>query len=173
MKLAQYLLVGTFGVALICLLGLAKAGTTNSQAQPLLLSGLALSATNGSLLLKAPIPTPVFGTVFTEGNKGNEGLFQTSTAEPLSAAAVQSRKGPLPFLWTRSDGQRFALFDLRSKGQEKLKPGIYEAAPYSGIVVVPEAHTDDRALVPVGNEALKMPVIKPEIRLIPRGTEKK
>ena len=62
-------------------------------------------------------------------------------------------------------------------GTVRPRPGIYEAAPYTGIVVVPGPHPDDRALI--GEQStgaanlvepeLRTPIIVPELRLIPRG----
>jgi hypothetical protein len=50
-----------------------------------------------------------------------------------------------------------------------VKPGIYEAEPYKGIVVAPGPQWDDRCLVLGGNPNYPMPVQRPELRLIPRG----
>jgi hypothetical protein len=54
------------------------------------------------------------------------------------------------------------------------KPGVYTSAPYTCIVVVPGDHPDDKSIVGgrgVGQEVEPMPMYKPELRLIPRGTK--
>jgi len=56
------------------------------------------------------------------------------------------------------------------------KPGIYETAPYTSIIVVPGPHPDDRAIVPLGGPGTaipSIPTIQPELRLIPRDKPQK
>ncbi|HEY5914302.1 MAG TPA: hypothetical protein VJA21_27245 [Verrucomicrobiae bacterium] len=53
----------------------------------------------------------------------------------------------------------------------QLKPGVYESAPYTCIVVVPGAHPDDRSCVGGAypdTAASRMPTITPGLRFIPR-----
>lgn len=65
------------------------------------------------------------------------------------------------------------LRPIRPDGQ--LEPGIYEAAPFTCIVVVPGRHLDDKMIV--GGQSLagtnvfvpRMPMVRPELRFIPRG----
>ena len=59
------------------------------------------------------------------------------------------------------------------------KPGIYQAEPYSGIVIVPGPHPDDRAIIGWSNPTPgapavtpEMPTVKPELRLVPREPKK-
>jgi hypothetical protein len=47
-------------------------------------------------------------------------------------------------------------------------PGIYEAAPYKCIVVVPDAQLDDQCIVGPRANPPRMPTIKPDLELIPR-----
>jgi len=51
-----------------------------------------------------------------------------------------------------------------------LKPGIYQTAPYTCIVVVPPPHADDRAVIDPGGRVSSMPMItvEPQLRFIPR-----
>ena len=49
-----------------------------------------------------------------------------------------------------------------------LAPGIYQTAPYAGIVVVPGPHSDDRAVIQPQERVSKMPVIKPPLEFVPR-----
>jgi hypothetical protein len=48
-------------------------------------------------------------------------------------------------------------------------PGVYEAWPYTCIVVVPGAHPDDRCVAGALNVDPRMPKTEPELRLIPRN----
>ncbi len=56
------------------------------------------------------------------------------------------------------------------------KPGVYKSAPYSCIVVVPPPHPDDRGILgsagsrtnlQAGPPEFNMPVVRPELRLVP------
>jgi hypothetical protein len=60
------------------------------------------------------------------------------------------------------------------------KPGIYETAPFTGIVIVPGPELDDRAIIrlPEPSEGMAMPtapmpILKPELRFIPWPGAKK
>ncbi len=48
-----------------------------------------------------------------------------------------------------------------------LKPGVYSAAPYTGLVLVPKAHFDERMAHEIKGDFGRMPVIKPDLRLNP------
>jgi hypothetical protein len=52
-----------------------------------------------------------------------------------------------------------------------VPPGIYESAPFTCIVLVPDHHMDPHFVVPprMPPSASAMPVIQPEMRLIPRS----
>ena len=51
------------------------------------------------------------------------------------------------------------------------KPGVYETAPFSCIVLVPGPHPDDRAIIGSdrGNNYSAMPIVRPDLRFIPRS----
>ncbi len=58
----------------------------------------------------------------------------------------------------------------------RLAPGIYEAAPCTGFVIVPKAHLDERAIIQPGGQAFSaeavrpgMPALEPPLWLIPRS----
>jgi hypothetical protein len=148
MKLATYLAILAFSAALICMFGLAKAGTTNSAAQPTLM----LLSTNSISLLKNPL------------------LLQVPALPILESARVK----PQIFPHKPLDGKQTPLFDFLPKlNQQLLKPGVWQTEPYSCIVVVPGPHPDDRALIARGETKMNMPIIRPELRFIPREAEKK
>jgi hypothetical protein len=88
------------------------------------------------------IGVPPFGQV-TAGTNG---------WRPLS----QSSAKPLPFRGMPSNSM-------------VLAGGVYEAAPYSMIVVVPGPHADERGFVRPVEPNWPMPVVKPDLRLIPRS----
>ena len=58
-----------------------------------------------------------------------------------------------------------------SPGSDPLCPGVYRVVPYSGLVIVPEKHSDERALIATaGTNAagfLTMPTVKPDLRFVP------
>lgn len=58
------------------------------------------------------------------------------------------------------------LFLGKAYQDAQLKPGVYETWPYTCIVVVPGPHPDDKSMVPSTGDG--MPVIKPDLRFIPR-----
>jgi hypothetical protein len=51
---------------------------------------------------------------------------------------------------------------------QPVKPGIYLSEPYACIVVVPGAQADDGALIPPPEQVPPMPVVRPELRWVPR-----
>ncbi len=50
-------------------------------------------------------------------------------------------------------------------------PGVYLAKPYSMIVVVPGPHPDDKCIVSPSGPVAPMPVIPPELHLVPFHTK--
>jgi hypothetical protein len=58
---------------------------------------------------------------------------------------------------------------LPSGPAEPLKPGVYEAFPFTCIVVVPGPHPDDKSAFPMPGSQDRMPMVEPELRLIPRS----
>jgi hypothetical protein len=48
--------------------------------------------------------------------------------------------------------------------------GVYRTEPYSCIVVVPGPHPDDRCIVNPGSGHYSMPIIKPDLRFIPKDS---
>lgn len=57
------------------------------------------------------------------------------------------------------------------ESEAALKPGRYQTVPYSLVVVVPEPHMDDGFLTStaeaMASDSFRMPIIKPEVRLVP------
>jgi hypothetical protein len=51
-------------------------------------------------------------------------------------------------------------------------PGVYEAAPFTCIVVVPDQNIDPDFVVSPGVVSSAMPVFRPELRLVPRHPSK-
>jgi hypothetical protein len=94
----------------------------------------------------------------------------------LLASAASNAPGQLDFprfTWTNPAGRtpdHPARPDrsCRAGGAPgSLKPGIDQAAPYSGIVVVPQAHLDDRFIIRATGPESSMPILRPQIRLLP------
>jgi hypothetical protein len=107
--------------------------------------------------------------------------FFSSPAQIGPATFAQA--GP-PLLWTPlSTGPTNMLFVVRTNARslfdevrkanqrrvepQRYAPGVYEARPYSLIVVVPGPHPDDRCLCAPGGE-FRMRTRKPDLELIPR-----
>jgi hypothetical protein len=111
-------------------------------------------------------------------------------ANPSSAAAATvkqanaTRQAPLIVYFDVKAGQRSVMRNPspsvlvlpagKSPAPPVLKPGVYETAPYSCIVVVPGLHPDDRALIgsDSGNNYSAMPIIRPDLQFIPRSPGK-
>jgi hypothetical protein len=53
-----------------------------------------------------------------------------------------------------------------------LQPGIYETAPYSGLVLVPGSCGDERAIIVPSVQDFSMPMVEPDLRFIPRTPAK-
>src|SRR5258705_12340205 len=98
----------------------------------------------------APVsPAATFGVPALAGSIS---VFSVAPATPLSAnRSAQSKR----------------------LGYQRVQPGIYEAAPFTALVVVPPIHPDERYMLHprspgAPNGKYGMPVIKPELKLIPR-----
>ncbi len=72
--------------------------------------------------------------------------------------------------------QTFRVIPQRGS-PDGLAPGVYESYPYTCIVVVPGGHPDDKMImgrrIPGSTNEVEpnMPMVKPYLRLIPRGTK--
>ncbi len=78
----------------------------------------------------------------------------------------------LPRLARPKQGQVVRPLSPHPNGDVPLAPGIYETTPYTCIVVVPGGHPDDKMIrrAPSANTVTPgMPIVKPELRFIPRG----
>jgi len=128
---------------------------------PSILLGQAFEGTSGDLL------TPFTETALVYGNSSNA-VFVAGLRK--NAPAPSTNAGPR--IAGPNQGQVLFLQPNRPAGQ--LAPGVYETAPYTCIVVVPGAHPDDKMIVggaAVGMNEVdpKMPIVRPELRFIPRG----
>jgi hypothetical protein len=88
------------------------------------------------------------------------------TNRPNNRAATNSlpKSAPLAPNWT------LILTNHPGRGTNvstALLPGVYETAPYTCIVVVPEKHVDDSIFVAPTESVTRMPVVKPELQFIP------
>jgi hypothetical protein len=129
---------------------------------------------------------------FAEPKSGSNtnGFINRPLSPRLNAATnqfliVTPGHTPVPFLWRPVSGFTNlwstssipSLLLWRSfitnrspmlPGARTIKPGVYEAEPFTAIVVVPAPHTDDRCIVGGGALTEQMPIVKPDLRLIPR-----
>ncbi len=60
------------------------------------------------------------------------------------------------------------IMPRRAVTNDFLKPGVYEAHPYTCLVLVPSARFDEKFVVGIGKGGDKMPMVKPALKLIPR-----
>ncbi len=100
-------------------------------------------------------------------------------AEPARTMFVGMTQGTnVPFLAIPARSTNTLLFipyeskrarQAQLPAPEPLKPGVYETKPYSGIVVVPGPHPDDKCIFG-GQGNLKMPTKVPDLQLTPRST---
>ncbi len=144
-------------------------------------------------LIVAPF-VAVFGVVLACGyavSQSELGLLQSQAAIPGHANANPFGPPALPTIIERSvvvrlpepafkvqgwgtrtnSSQNLYFFrpPTRHASPPRPPPGVYEAAPFTCIVVVPGAHPDDRCVVGAPNVDPNMPMAKPELRLIPRS----
>ena len=107
---------------------------------------------------------------------------------PSAAATIKqtnaTRQAPLLVYFGGKAGQRSVMTNPspsvlvlpigKSPAPSQLKPGVYETAPYSCIVVVPGLHPDDRALIASdsGNNYSAMPIIRPDLQFTARSPAK-
>jgi hypothetical protein len=150
MKLVISLIILAVGAVSLCVFGLARAGTTNTTPGSLMVQKLTVRSTNAGLLpgnghQKLP---PVVAL------QGGKLVMQAPKIKPLDKNSV-------------------ALLSLLPKGTLSPGPGVYNTAPYAGIVVVPDKHPDDRALINLADGDFKTPIIKPDLQFIPRNAPKK
>jgi hypothetical protein len=75
--------------------------------------------------------------------------------------------GPISNLWVLPRHPPSFARGARPGEPGSVPPGVYESEPYTCIVVVPGPQWDDRCLVPGGAAIEPMPVVKPELRLVP------
>ncbi len=109
----------------------------------------------------------------------------TNTQAPVVAPESAGVKVPQTNAWRMPGRTNLFRVPERSAVRPKVvnepeltelpKPGVYEARPYTCIVVVPGPHPDDRCIAGRGGAggapADPRMIIKPELRLIPRGTK--
>jgi hypothetical protein len=109
-------------------------------------AALGQSTSSTNLLLSRPTPA-----ISSDAAQLKTGVRTTNKWPLLALSALQARRSPAPL---------------------QLKPGIYETAPYTCIVIVPDPHVDERAIIGSGPsnapDLLKMPTNRPDLQYIPR-----
>ncbi len=85
----------------------------------------------------------------------------------LGLVSATSIASPLPK--KPKSGQMTLAQNFTNPSQPR--PGVYEAAPFTAMVLVP-AEIDSKFVVGNRGGNLSMPVFKPELRLIPKETNK-
>ncbi|MGH7993027.1 MAG: hypothetical protein ACREDQ_05890, partial [Limisphaerales bacterium] len=63
---------------------------------------------------------------------------------------------------------RLPLLALRS-GHQSLPPGVYQTYPWTIILVVPGAITDNGDFIVKPNTNSAMPIIKPHVEVVPKS----
>jgi hypothetical protein len=62
-------------------------------------------------------------------------------------------------------------FDKSRSPVGPIPPGLYQTAPYTALVLVPGPHPDDKCIAGMGGSGVGMPMIRPELRFIPKRTQ--
>jgi hypothetical protein len=116
-----------------------------------------------SVLMSMTEPTNQVGKVLLapQGFPAIPALAKTKTAfEPVLRAFVLR---PQTMMTTNG-----LLLGNRPGHGAPIQPGVYQSYPYSCLVLVPSAQPDDKCIVAPGGTDPRMPMIKPDLRLIPR-----
>jgi len=88
-----------------------------------------------------------------------------STSDPFLLQTNSARRLPATHL---------APPDETAFGTALPRPGVYEARPYTAIVIVPGPHPDERCIIGRQGQNPSLPAIRPELWLVPReGTKEK
>jgi hypothetical protein len=139
-KLVAAILVAAVAAVVIC--GYATSQTTDEQFQPAI---------------------PAYGFAQAFGSAAASSSVLQMPAKPGSPFQI-----PIPAV---KGSPRLFVPQLPKGSVSPLDaaPGVYEAWPYTCIVVVPGAHPDDRCVAGALNVDPRMPKTEPELRLIPRN----
>ena len=125
-------------------------------------------AADGQAGASAPSP-PAFQPPVRFAGTPTGRLAQASSpcgpiASPRAGALTNSYRF-VPRLWGKYGAPRQPL------AKNAPAPGVYETAPYTCMVIVPGAHPDDSSVHWSGAGPSRMPVVKPELRFIPRAAK--
>jgi hypothetical protein len=102
-------------------------------------------------------------------------------AKPKTLAPIQrvlpQKKTRLPSTPGTNTGQVLTLLSRTNASPgapEPLKPGVYQTLPYTCLVIVPGPCPDDKSIIgKQGDGSMSpMPVIKPDLQLIPWSAKK-
>ena len=141
-------LIGAVTLTALCLESwfYAVGGTTNLPFQSQMLSAPAAAPRNPNLVVSiGPAQQPLRVAPIPKGKV----MVATPVLKPIGTNSL-------------------ALLSRIPKNAAFLKPGLYTTEPYKSIVIVPDKHPDDRAIISgVGGNEVKMPMIQPELRFIP------
>src|SRR5262245_11407537 len=138
MKLTRSLVL--LGLAALCLgrPAFVETSATNTAPLSLLAPPVLYHPTNAPLLWRSSAHSNRPAVVILEPRK------------PVAAQALKP-----------SSSNSTALLSLIPHALLVPNPGVYKTEPYAGIVVVPEEHLDDRAIINAAQGNLNMPVLKP------------
>ncbi|MEW6159597.1 MAG: hypothetical protein AB1813_19385 [Verrucomicrobiota bacterium] len=70
--------------------------------------------------------------------------------------------------WVTSQFQPAVASRKCLRATPQVPPGVYRSIPYSALVIVPKPHPDEVAVVCPGEIEPRMPMLIPELKLIPR-----
>jgi hypothetical protein len=145
MKLANGLLLAGLVAVYLGKLAFGESGVTSAAPQPLSAPSVQYQSANPLVLWKSPAYSNSPGMVVLKKGKfvpAARALKSFGTNSPVLFFVVPN-VAPFP------------------------KPGVYKTEPCAGIVIVPEKHPDDRAIVNLAQGDFKIPVIQPELRFLP------
>jgi hypothetical protein len=78
-----------------------------------------------------------------------------------------------PSPWTIVAGSNAPIVLFGTNIAAPILPGLYQSKPYTCLVRVPGPHPDDKCIVGggVAGTELNMPMLRPELRLVPKKVE--
>jgi hypothetical protein len=103
----------------------------------------------------------------TESVKSKSFLSTPAAAPTTSQMFVLTNKNSGALLFSPPG----AFLHGRGPSTNQPSPGVYEAAPYKGIVIVPDAQPDDRCIIVPPAAQPHITTIAPDLKLVPRKSK--
>ena len=102
------------------------------------------------------------------------GLTNWLGLSPGTPSRTAGPQASVPLRFTNMNpvipGKRFGtnwVFGTTNRQNAPFAPGLYRSEPYTCLVLVPDRGIDEKSVVDPGKTASPMPLVKPELKLVP------